>query len=288
VDWPVTWRRTLFRRLDRRGLRGLTGLARSAEILLRYREPAWVTYQSWGGWLVRGRGGVTVGPEPNIPPPRWLDKKARDVFTARYAPRPGDVVVDVGAGIGEEVPTLARLVGPAGRLYCVEAHPRTFEFLRRTCELNQLDNVLLDNLAISDAAGEVTISDVGDARNYENSILVAADAGLRVPAMKLAEYFRARQIERVDLLVMNIEGAERPAVAGMHEVADRIRHVAIACHDFLADETGNEAMRTKRIVREQLSRCGFEISERPGESQPWLRDFLYGTRVALEPAEPTG
>jgi FkbM family methyltransferase len=284
----VTWRRALFQRLDRPGLRGVAGLARSAEILVRYREPALVSYRSWGGWLVRGRGGVAVGPEPNVPPPPWLDRKAREVFTAWYVPRPGDVVVDVGAGIGEEVPTLARLVGPAGRVYCVEAHPRTFEFLRRTCELNGLDNVLLDNLAIGDTAGEVTISDVGDARNYENSILLEPDAGLRVPATTLSGYLATRRIERVDLLVMNIEGAERLAVAGMREVADRIRHVAIACHDFLADETGNEAMRTKRIVRDQLTGYGFEISERPEEPRPWLRDFLYGTRVTVEPVQPTG
>jgi FkbM family methyltransferase len=284
----VTWRRALFRQLDRRGLRRLVGLGRSAEILLLHREPALVSYQSWGGWLVRGRGGVAVGPEPNVPPPRWLDKKAREVFTAWYAPRPGDVVVDIGAGIGEEVPTLARLVEASGRLYCVEAHPRTFEFLRRTCELNRLDNVLLDNLAISDAPGEVTISDIGDARNYANSILVDVEAGLRVPAMTLSDYFRTRGIEHADLLVMNIEGAERLALEGMRDVADRVRHVAIACHDFLADETGNEAMRTKQIVREQLSRYGFEVSERPEDRRPWLRDFLYGSKTAVESGEPTG
>jgi FkbM family methyltransferase len=285
----MTWRRALFRQLDRRRLRRLVGLGRSAEILLRYREPALVSYQDWGGWLVRGRGGVAVGPEPNVPPPRWLERKARDVFTASYAPRPGDVVVDIGAGIGEEVPTLARLVAPAGRLYCVEAHPRTFEFLRRTCELNRLDNVSLDNVAIGDARGEVTISDVGDARNYENTILVDTEAGLRVPAMTLSDYFHTRAIASADLLVMNIEGAERLALEGMRDVADRVRHVAIACHDFLADETGNEAMRTKRIVREQLSRYGFEVSDRPGDPRPWLRDFLYGSRVVVrQPGEPTG
>jgi FkbM family methyltransferase len=238
-----------------------------------------VSHQSWDGWMVRGRGGVAVGPEPNVPPPRWLDRKARDVFMASYVPRPGDIVVDIGAGTGEEVPTLARLVAPTGRLYSVEAHPRTFEFLRRTCELNRLENVSLDNVAISDATGQVTISDIGDARNYENSILMGTDAGLRVPSMTLSDYFRTRGIQRVDLLVMNIEGAERLALAGMSEVADRVHHVAIACHDFLAEETGNEAMRTKRIVREQLTRYGFEISERPKDRRAWLRDFVYGSRV---------
>jgi hypothetical protein len=77
----------------------------------------------------------------------------------------------------------------------------------------------------------------------------------------------------------------------MREVADRIHNVAIACHDFLADETGNEAMRTKRVVREQLSEYGFAIFERPEEPRPWLRDFLYGTRIAPGPpgpVEPTG
>src|SRR4051794_22461299 len=44
-----------------------------------------------------------------------------------YQPKEGDAVVDIGAGIGEQALVLSRLVGPTGKVVCVEANPEAFE-----------------------------------------------------------------------------------------------------------------------------------------------------------------
>lgn len=51
----------------------------------------------------------------------------------------------------------------------------------------------------------------------------------------------------MNFLKMNIEGAEQLAIKGMLWLIERTQHVAIACHDFIADmpdfdETGRSSV----------------------------------------------
>ena len=49
-----------------------------------------------------------------------------DYWMHVYCPRPGDTVLDIGAGIGIDAMALSGLVGDTGRIYSLEAHPWTF------------------------------------------------------------------------------------------------------------------------------------------------------------------
>jgi FkbM family methyltransferase len=231
------------------------------------------------GWILRSRGGALVSPEPNISSPKRLAQEVTDVFCYGYVPKPGDVVIDVGAGVGREGFVFSRLVGPTGSVHCIEAHPVTYGFLTRMRALNRLDNLQCHNLAISDSSGFVTISTEDDlGRYYQNRILPGGPARTEVPAMTIDRFCKLQSLTQVDLLAMNIEGAERLAVKGMSQVADRIRNVAIACHDFLADKGGDAELRTKQHVRRFLTKHGFEIEERLDDPRDWLRGFVYGSR----------
>lgn len=66
------------------------------------------------------QGGMTIAC-PNLMPSRlaYLKSQVRDSWLWDYDPRPGDTVLDIGAGIGEEMLALAPRVG---RLVCVEAN----------------------------------------------------------------------------------------------------------------------------------------------------------------------
>ena len=86
---------------------------------------------------------------------------------------------------------------------------------------------------------------------------------------------------------MNIEGAEQLAIKGMSWLIERTQHVAIACHDFIADmpdfdETAtlisSDRMRTKQVVREFLIEHGFRVTSNTSAAEPWTRDYLYGHR----------
>jgi FkbM family methyltransferase len=204
------------------------------------------------------------------------EELARDLFFQEYTPGPGDTVIDVGAGAGEEVELFSRLVGPAGRVYAVEAHPATFAALETRCAEAGLDNVVPVHVAASDRAGTVSFSD--DASYLENRITTDR-AGLAVPALTLDELIERWQLAQVDFLKMNIEGAEEAALRGLARSAPRVRHLAVSCHDFLADRGGDPANRTSAAVRRLLGGYGFAVTgRRRGDRRHWTQSYLYGAR----------
>ena len=129
-----------------------------------------------------------------------------------YLPQPGDVVIDVGAGKGTLTAALAHLVGPEGTVLAVEAHPRQFRCLEAVCEYNGLEQVVPVNRAATDDEIELVIEDGG---NPDENAVSTSGPGIRVEGTTLDHLIDVHDIEVVDLLCMNIEGAERQAVSGM-------------------------------------------------------------------------
>ena len=104
---PVTLDRELMRRphlppdrlLDRRGLRWFVSLRRSVMISLAQRRVCIVRRRN-GIDSIRYRNGMIV-PFSMLRTPEQLEDRAA-IFLRAYRPKPGDIVVDAGAGIGDE------------------------------------------------------------------------------------------------------------------------------------------------------------------------------------------
>jgi FkbM family methyltransferase len=255
-------------------------LRRIVELAIRrlHGERATVRHVADGCWVIDWRlASVPMErPWPSPPPAEW-EELARDLFLQEYTPAAGDVVVDVGAGVGWELNLFSRLVGEAGRVLAIEADPETFQWLDRRRALNGLHNVTAIQAAVADAPGALLISSEG---HHETHRLVAAGPGHRVPAVTLAGLAAEHGLTRIDFLKMNIEGAEGLALAGMEPIAGSVHHVAVSCHDYMADRGGDDSMRTRAFVRELLLRHGFEVRERrAGDERDWARSYLYADRA---------
>lgn len=227
-------------------------------------------------WVNEQKDAVFVSPAVHTLRYAAVRDTVVDIWEHAYAPGPGDVVVDVGAGIGTETVVFSKQVGPTGRVVAVEAHPATCEALRRTVARSGLSNVTVVNVAVADREGELLISD--HASHIGNS-MVGVDEGVLVAAKRLDTLAAELGLSRVDYLKMNIEGAEALAIRGMDTLVGSVRHVAIACHDFIADEGGPEDMRTLQRIRDYLAAERFTTSERPDDPRPWVRDQVYGGRA---------
>src|SRR5262245_23053082 len=244
------WRDAVKTSLDRRGGRTVLGAAASAWFSVKRRDPCLIRWRD-GAWTHRSHGVVipdrVLGGAQS---PEEFTKGPRNAFIHVYEPRPGDVVLDVGAGVGHQTLLFARLVGSSGRVVAVEAHPGTYEWLVRLCTLNDLANVVPIHCAAWDADGELRISDVDSYQ--ENTVIDAAGAGVTVPARRLDGLAGELGITHVDLLAMNIEAAEGAALTGMGSLLGATRHVSIACHDYLAERRGSDEWRTRAFVTELL------------------------------------
>ena len=194
-----------------------------------------------------------------------------------YRPRSGDVVVDIGAGMGEELPYLSDAVCAPGRVIAIEAHPFTYDGLLRTISVNRLVNCEPVSAAISDQTGTVMLSDMADLDANTTVAGRPGEAQIEVPAFTLDDLAERMSIDRIDLLKMNIEGAERLAIRGMTRALATTQHVVISCHDFLAAETGDESLKTKELMISALTSAGFDVETREDERE-FVADYVYGTR----------
>jgi FkbM family methyltransferase len=202
-----------------------------------------------------------------------LDEFARQHYFWGYRPKTGDVVMDVGAGAGEETLTFSRAVGERGRVICIEAHPRTYRCLEKLVLYNRLENVIPMHVAATEPGRSVVT--IEDDSQYLANRLDAAE-GVTVPATTIDAIHQQLNLGRIHFLKMNIEGSERFAIHGMTATLKETEVLCVSCHDFLAQSAADDGLRTKGVVRDFLRQNGFNVVERaePG-LPPHLRDQLW-------------
>lgn len=202
-----------------------------------------------------------------------LDGIARQNFLWGYHPKAGDVIIDVGAGVGEETLTFSRAVGERGKVICIEAHPRTYRCLQKLVQYNRLKNVIPIHVAATEpGCSAVTIE--SDDEYLSNRI---GSAGVSVPAATIDAIHQQMNLGRVHFLKMNIEGSESRAIHGMAATLKETEVLCVSCHDFLAQRAKDDGLRTKDSVRDFLRQNGLDVAERaePG-LPPFVRDQLWG------------
>lgn len=151
--------------------------------------------------------------------------------------RSGDVVLDVGANRGIFTALLSNLVGANGRVHAFEPSPTTCQLLHQSlAERARLPgNVVINQSAVGDEDGVTTLytphEDHGqaslrthDAGSWSADVAVGA---LQCPITKLDSYVDSQRLTRVDIVKMDVEGAELLALRGFAAGLRRFHPVVI-------------------------------------------------------------
>lgn len=128
-----------------------------------------------------------------------------------FTPTAGQVVLDCGACVGDVSTVFASMVGPSGKVFGFDPVPLHIRF----CELQRTANPSLapamhfvqaaignEDRAGKNATSERTEIDPGEL-NIEDFAMTRIDT-----------FAKERQLDRVDLIKMDIEGAEQDALVG--------------------------------------------------------------------------
>lgn len=137
--------------------------------------------------------------------------------------KPGMTVIDVGANAGYYTLLFGDAVGCQGRVIAVEPVPATVALLKQSVALNgHASHTRIAAVALGrEAEGEVHMM-LPDGEPKNATVIGDAEPGaIRVPCTNLDTL--ARDLDRVDLVKIDAEGAEEDIVAGMSEMLARHR-----------------------------------------------------------------
>jgi len=172
-------------------------------------------------------------------------------------PRPGSVVVDIGANIGAFSLLASRT---ARRVYAVEPIPSNYEILCRNVQLNGAPPVTAMCAAISSENGFSTMSDDGVMSSLKWNR--PDKAGATVRTITLKDFIQEHAIESVDFLKMDCEGAEWDILAQTDaSVFGLIQHIEMEYHCMPGGPS-------PRLLVDRLSSVGFKsVTIRGGETE---------------------
>jgi FkbM family methyltransferase len=142
--------------------------------------------------------------------------------------RPGWHCLDVGANHGYYTLIMADAVGPQGRVVPVEPTPRLAELLRQTLDVNGFPGVTVASTAATDTDGEM-LQLVIPARRSMNARLaqVAGPTDVAVEVETVTVDTLTRDWPRVDLIKIDVEGAEEGVWEGMQRTVAQNRDLVV-------------------------------------------------------------
>jgi len=192
--------------------------------------------------------------------PQWDDifvRRSLAFTTSARAPR----ILDCGANLGLASLFFKRSY-PSARITAFEADPSIAEMLATNLRRNGAADVEVVGAAAWISDGDVAFhSDGADSGAIASHAHAGPGRALRVPAVRLADRLSR---ERIDLLKLDIEGAEAAVLADCEGTLENVGALLVEVHEFDPDR------RQAPAVLQLLERCGFTYAVTHVTPLPWL------------------
>jgi FkbM family methyltransferase len=213
----------------------------------------------------------------------WYGYYSRDILLVlRRLLKPGMTVIDAGANIGEITLVAAKMVGASGHVYAFEPLPEIASKLSQNVSLNNFTQVFIHEKGLSDEPGDKEIyrasSDFHDGSKHEGlaTLYPSEQRGEKAGVISLVtldDFCEQAEIKQLDLIKMDIEGAELPALKGGIETLRRFMPYIII---EVQQETTSQAGYNAADILALLEPLGyrFDIIGRKGQLYPVVATSL--------------
>lgn len=215
----------------------------------RMRAPADLRYTTITAFLLRD----------------WVEPELRQL---QRLLSPGDVFIDVGANVGLYALKAARLVGAGGRVVALEPGAEAYGHLAANLALNDFGWATPMKVAASDRAGEAVLHHVPLGRDPQAFSLIAndrAEEGETVETLTLDSLVARCGLDRVDLIKIDVEGAEPLVIAGARKMLARFKPAVIfECNAHINAGGDTDAAATE--TWKMLAEAGYRFHRLTGET----------------------
>ncbi|MBS3089914.1 FkbM family methyltransferase [Candidatus Pacearchaeota archaeon] len=169
-------------------------------------------------------------------------------YEMRYHLKRGDFVVDAGAYPGDYAVFAARKVGNEGKVIAFEPDPKNREVLKKILRYEKLNNVIIVPKGLWNENTELKI----ESSDGLHSKLGVSKNTLEIPVVRLDDELKNLGIKKVDVLKMDIEGAEIEALEGCVDTLRKNKvNVIIASYHIV------KGKRTSYYVEDFLKKLGY-------------------------------
>ncbi len=145
-----------------------------------------------------------------------------------------DLVIDIGAHIGL-FSIFAATYAANGRVYAFEPAPENFRMLQRNIRLNKISNIIPANQAVAGVGGTrdfILYKDSTAAHSFIFGKTEERDI-IKVQTVSLDEIVKKNDIQAIDFLKMDCEGAEYGILFNCSpETLKKIRKIGMEYHDM--------------------------------------------------------
>jgi len=166
-----------------------------------------------------------LAPSGGYPPLAMANNRYEPATTRLFQTTvtPGMVMVDIGAHVGYYTLLAAQLTGPTGQIYAFEPEPGNHDTLLKNIELNGHDNITATRSAVSDRQGSATMYltslDSGRHSLFLHDLPQRGNAAVETTTLDL--FLEARDWPKIDLIKIDVEGAEVAVLDGMSQSLER-------------------------------------------------------------------
>ena len=149
----------------------------------------------------------------------------------------GNIVVDIGANIGLHTLNMARIVGNTGQVFAFEPDPSNFEILKKNVKINNYKNIILEQKAVGDKHGRVTLYQSDNPINHRIFPQIErATNQVQVELTNLDNYFDSDMIDKINFIKIDVEGMEFGVLKGMKNILKNNKKIKIL-FEFVPKDT---------------------------------------------------
>lgn len=142
----------------------------------------------------------------------------------------GMCVIDVGGNKGDFSLLAAKYINDVGRVICIEPEPGNCDWIEKSITANGYKSVSCIRAALSDVDGTIRLY-LGEKSGWHSILRNHGQGSINVPSFRLDTFAESAKLpEIVDLIKIDVEGAELQVLHGGANTLKRCRNITVDIH----------------------------------------------------------